>query len=52
LPPSSPVSDPEAVRRASAARYGSDPATVDAELRARHEKLEPDIPVGQIRRPS
>jgi hypothetical protein len=52
FPPSPPISDPELVRRASAARYGSDPAAVDAALRARHEKPEPDVPVGQIRRPS
>ncbi len=36
VPPSQPISDSEAVRRESAARYGSDPHDVDAELLARH----------------
>jgi hypothetical protein len=49
LPPA--ISDPEAVRRASAARYGVDPAEVDAALRARHNepKDEPETPVGRLR---
>jgi hypothetical protein len=49
LPPA--ISDPEAVRSASAARYGVDPAEVDAALRARHNepKDEPETPVGRLR---
>jgi hypothetical protein len=35
-PPQEPISDPEEVRRESAARYGTDPAEVDAALRERH----------------
>ncbi len=34
--PPEPISDPEAVRRESAARYGRDPAEVDAALLERH----------------
>jgi hypothetical protein len=50
LPP--PTSDPEAVRRASAARYGADPAEVDAALLARHGKAQdgPEKPVGRLKR--
>ncbi|HEY2142375.1 MAG TPA: hypothetical protein VGG98_09995 [Solirubrobacteraceae bacterium] len=50
LPPAS--SDPEAVRRASAARYGADPALVDAALRERHQTHESKLetPVGRLRR--
>lgn len=49
LPPA--ISDPEAIRRASAARYGVDPAEVDAALRARHDKPESqhETPVGRLR---
>jgi hypothetical protein len=36
LPPPEPLSDPEDVRRESAARYGSDPHEVDAALLKRH----------------
>jgi hypothetical protein len=36
LPPPKPISDPEEVRRESAARYGSDPHDVDATLSERH----------------
>jgi hypothetical protein len=36
VPLAEPFSDPEAVRRESAARYGSDPAEVDAALLERH----------------
>ena len=36
LPPPEAISDPEAVRRQSAARYGSDPTEVDAALLERH----------------
>lgn len=36
LPPPDPVSDPEQVRRESAARYGSDPEDVDRSLLERH----------------
>jgi hypothetical protein len=36
LPPPEPISDPEAVRRESAARYGSDPEDIDRGLLERH----------------
>jgi hypothetical protein len=36
LPPPEPISDPEEVRRESAARYGNDPKEVDAALLERH----------------
>jgi len=36
LPPAEPISDPEAVRRASAARYGREPQEIDAALLERH----------------
>jgi hypothetical protein len=36
LPPPEPLSDPEEVRQESAARYGMEPAEVDARLLARH----------------
>jgi hypothetical protein len=36
LPPTEAISDPEAVRRKSAARYGGDPHDVDAALADRH----------------
>ena len=36
LPPPEPISDPEEVRRESAARYGRDPDEVDAALLERH----------------
>lgn len=36
LPPPEPVSDPDEVRRESAARYGMEPDEVDARLLARH----------------
>jgi hypothetical protein len=42
LPPREPVSDPEAVREESAARYGMEPAEVDAKLLARHGLNEHD----------
>ena len=49
LPPA--TSDPDVVRRASAARYGTDPAEVDAALFARHERAKdkPETPVGRRR---
>jgi hypothetical protein len=52
LPPPPPTSDPEAVRRASAARYGTDLDTVDAALRERHQNPESgrQKPVGRLRR--
>ena len=34
--PAEPISDPEAVRRESAARYGRDPREVDTTLLERH----------------
>jgi hypothetical protein len=36
LPPPEPISDPEEVRRESAARYGTDPEEVDRALSERH----------------
>lgn len=36
LPPPESISDPEEVRKESAARYGMEPAEVDAQLLARH----------------
>jgi hypothetical protein len=36
LAPPEPISDPDAVRRESAARYGSDPEAIDKELLERH----------------
>lgn len=41
LPPPEAISDPEEIRRESAARYGSDPATVDAALMQRHGLNDP-----------
>jgi len=35
-PPQEPISDPEEIRRESAARYGTEPAEVDAALLERH----------------
>lgn len=42
LPPPEAISDPQAVRRESAARYGMEPAEVDARLLARHGLSERD----------
>jgi hypothetical protein len=52
LPLPAATSDPDAVRRASAARYGTDPAEVDAALMRRHGKAQgdPEKPVGRLRR--
>lgn len=51
LPLPVPTSDPVAVRRASASRYGTDPAEVDAALAKRHEATGTDeTPVGFLRR--
>jgi hypothetical protein len=36
LPPGEPISDPQEIRRISAARYGTDPTEVDAALSERH----------------
>jgi hypothetical protein len=45
------TSDPEMVRRASAERYGADPAMVDAALAARHTSGGAgSTPVGRVRR--
>ena len=38
LPAPAPISDPQAVRAASAVRYGTAPATVDQTLAARHHQ--------------
>lgn len=46
LPPSEAISNPEEVRRESAARYGSDPREVDAALMERHGLS--DQPAGDI----
>ncbi len=61
LPPT--TSDPEAIRRASADRYGVDPASVDAALAERHGPGDKSTPsagpgedkqfgIGRVRRPS
>jgi hypothetical protein len=50
LPP--PTTDPDAVRRVSAERYGVDPAELDAQLLRRWQGGEqpPDAPIGTQRR--
>ncbi len=52
LPLPAATSDPEEIRRISAERYGTDPASVDAALRGRHGSIEskPETPVGRLRR--
>jgi hypothetical protein len=56
LPPPPATSDPQTIRQLSAARYGTDSATVDAALTARHggpTGSQPDAtdpPVGRTRR--
>jgi hypothetical protein len=53
FPPAKAISDPETVRRVSAARYGTDPAEVDAALAERHKIGGADErPVGRSRRSS
>jgi len=49
-PPSPATSDPEAIRRAAAERYGTDAATVEAALRERHRQSDSGAPVGRVRR--
>jgi hypothetical protein len=57
---SAQLSDPDRTRQVSAARYGVDPAAVDAQLRERHQldraaahSYQPDdAPIGRIRRQS
>lgn len=51
-PAAEPSGDAAAIRRRSAARYGVEPETVDAQLRARHERPAQDGPVGRTRRAS
>ena len=50
FPPSSQVSDPDAIRTASAVRYGMEPVAVDAALFARHEQAANDVPIGRTGR--
>lgn len=50
FPPDPPTSDPEAIRKNSAARYGMEPAAVDAALFARHEPMSNDAPIGRTGR--
>jgi hypothetical protein len=51
IAPPAPTSDPEEVRRASAASYGTDPAKVEAALAERHRMTSSqDTPVGFLRR--
>jgi hypothetical protein len=50
--PTPPTRDPATVRRASAARYGVDPAAVDAALFARHDRSEEGAPIGRTGRES
>lgn len=59
LPLPKPNSDPRAIRRASAERYGTELAAVDQALRERHglggrraPGAKPDAPVGRVRRSS
>jgi len=52
LPAPEPSGDAAALRRSSATRYGVEPETVDAQLRARHERPAQDGPVGRTRRAS
>jgi hypothetical protein len=52
FPPPPQTSDPAAVRAASAARYGMEPAEVDAALFARHEQTAQDVPIGRRGRAS
>ncbi len=53
FPPPTAISDPETVRRASAERYGADPAEIDAALAERHKIGGADErPVGRSRRSS
>ena len=57
--PSEPTSDPDAIRRVSAERYGIDPAEIDRILRQRHglddqreavTAASNEVPVGRRRR--
>jgi hypothetical protein len=48
MPPPESISDPEAVRRESAARYGNDPKEVDAALLERHGLSDSDPTSGDI----
>ncbi len=48
LPPPEPLSDPEELRRESAARYGMEPVEVDARLLARHGLSEREANVGAV----
>jgi hypothetical protein len=50
--PTPPTSDPAAVRKASADRYGMEPAAVDAALFARHDHANDDVPIGRTGRSS
>jgi hypothetical protein len=51
LPLGLSINDPAVVRRASAERYGMDPAEVDAALAARHQPdVMGDTPIGFLRR--
>lgn len=50
FPPDARTSDPEAIRTASAVRYGMEPAAVDAALFARHESATDDVPIGRVGR--
>ena len=51
LPPKEPTGRADAIRRASRERYGRDAATVDAEIRARSERLPERLVVGTRRQP-
>lgn len=52
LPLPQATSDPEAIRRTSAERFGVMPADVDAALAERHKQAAAGVPVGRIRRSS
>ena len=51
LPPKEPTGRAGSIRRASRERYGRDAATVDAEIRARAERLPERLVVGTRRQP-
>jgi hypothetical protein len=52
FPLAPPTNDPAAVREASVARYGVEPAEVDAALFARHEQSTDNVPIGRTGRSS
>jgi DNA polymerase III delta prime subunit len=51
-PPAPANSNPEAVRRVSAERYGTDPTVIEEAWRQRHDATDSEVPVGRVRRRS